>query len=217
MFIVKHLRPLPCQMATTILIKSSKFSTGNLGFSPSLPKHLSDVCKIELFEDKSPYEISTIWTEYHKDQPSTIGFSVKSTPLLNTATILKNGKESPFFIHPIHNKNEFFVLLCQHFPTNRSFVFTDLESYKLDPAAAQPMCSFTIYDDFEKVDANVDEKLILARGDIISPYFSANKALAESAIRHTLEVYSGNATQPHSFNHDSGNFDVEGYLAGLKS
>ena len=81
----------------------------------------------------------------------------------------------PFFIQPIFKEDGFFVLLSQ-FQTPSHFLMAYLEDYKMDPNRAQPLMTFSVFNDLAE-----SHDLSLVRCDII------NQGIEEDDGRKVLE------------------------------
>lgn len=76
--------------------------------------------------------------------------------------VITHYTHSPFFVQPIFRDDGFFMLMSQ-FQEPCYFLLAYLEDYKMDPAAAQPLMTMSIFNDYaDKLD------LALVRVDIIN-------------------------------------------------
>lgn len=83
-----------------------------------------------------------------------------------------------------------------------------LEDYKMDPAAAQPLLTFSIFNDYQE-----DKDLTLVRCDVL------NKGIHDSEgrkiVENMLESYRSDVeyVSVQTFNKRPNSFDVDDYIA----
>ncbi len=179
-------------------------ATRCFSFSFAGPKTLDDVLKKELVKDKNATEISDLWYTYHEGKESVHGIVLDGKvagPLLDRAAAC------PFFIQPIFRDDGYFMLLSQ-FMGPSHFVMAYLEDYKMDPFSAQPLLTFSVFDDFAK-----DKDLTLVRTDILNRGINDEEALkvVRSMVDHYIvdEEYSN----VKSFNSKPNSFDFDDFIA----
>lgn len=173
-------------------------------FSFAGPKKLHDILKKELVEDKSKTEISELWYSYHEGKENVIGLVLggkEAKPLIPRAVI------SPFYVQPIFRDDGHFMLVSQFFEPSH-FIMAYLEDYKMDPAAAQPLLSFSIFDDYAD-----DKDLTLVRADILNRGIDEGEGL--KAVNSMLENYKNDDEylSVRAFNSKPDSFDLDDYIA----
>ena len=117
--------------------------------------------------------------------------------------LLPRATSSPFYIQPIFRDDGHFMLVSQFFEPSH-FIMAYLEDYKMDPAAAQPLLTFSIFDDYAQ-----EKDLTLVRADILNSGIDEAEGL--KVVRSMLENYKNDDeylsvrafnTKPESFDHD---------------
>lgn len=193
------------RLAGSSIIKRQLSPTASLSercfsFSFAGPKKLHDILKKELVEDKTRTEISEMWYSYHEGKDNVHGLVFKGK---ETESILTRAKSSPFYIQPIFRDDGHFMLVSQFFEPSH-FIMAYLEDYKMDPAAAQPLLSFSVFDDYAK-----DKDLTLVRADILNNGIDEGEGL--NVVKSMLDNYKDDDeyvnvrvfnANPNSFNHD---------------
>lgn len=173
-------------------------------FSFAGPRKLEEIMKVELLKDKSKSEISDIWLSYHESKERVQGSVL---PGKEGLSILERSKKSPFFIEPIFRDDGFFMLLSQ-FQTPSHFLLAYLEDYKMDPNRAQPLLTFSIFNDF------VDEHDIsLVRCDIINRGIEEDEG--RKVVENLLDAYriDDDYSKVLTFNEQPANFDVDDFIS----
>lgn len=191
-------------------LRSSLSVASNRCFSFSFagPKKLNEILKIDLVEDKSKTEISDLWYSYHENKENVLGLVLggkESKALIPRAVI------SPFYIQPIFRDDGHFMLVSQFFEPSH-FIMAYLEDYKMDPAAAQPLLSFSIFDDY------ADEKdVTLVRVDIMNRGIDEGEGL--KVVNSMIENYKNDDEylSVRGFNSKPDSFDLENYIAQQSS
>ena len=94
----------------------------------------------------------------------------------------------------------------QFFPDSH-FVLAPLDKYQSDPASAQPVLSFSVFDDF--ID---DKNLCLVRADVVAKGFDV--ADARKVISMCVKGWEGKGTPDYVdlFNNRSEDFEFERYI-----
>jgi ATP synthase F1 complex assembly factor 1 len=118
---------------------------------------------------------------------------------------------SPFFVQPVFRDGGFFMLITQ-FQEPSHFLMAYLEDYKLDPARAQPLLTFSVFDDLiakPKIDANVG----LVRVDVVNPGIRDDEGL--KVVQNTLDAYCNEDEFFHvkTFNKSPNSFDVDDFIS----
>ena len=121
--------------------------------------------------------------------------------------VLARAKESPFFIQPVFRDDGFFMLLSQ-FQADQHFLMTYLEDYKMDPACASPLLTFSIFVDYAQ-----DFDLAMVRVDALSKGIQDDEAL--KVVNNMVDFYRKDDEYAlvHAFNHTPDKFDVDDYIS----
>mmetsp|Transcript_23516 Transcript_23516/g.65269 ORF Transcript_23516/g.65269 Transcript_23516/m.65269 type:complete len:228 (+) Transcript_23516:151-834(+) len=172
-------------------------------FSFAGPKKLQDILKKELVGDKTPTEISEMWYSYHEGKNNVHGLVLKGN---ETESLLTRAKSSPFYIQPIFRDDGHFMLVSQFFEPSH-FIMAYLEDYKMDPAAAQPLLSFSIFDDYAK-----DKDLTLVRADILNKGIDDGEGL--KVVKSMLDNYKDDDeyVNVRVFNVNPNSFDLKDFI-----
>lgn len=180
-----------------------KHSIIRTNFNYAGPRKLSDVLKVEMFDDKSSSEISDMWMTYHEGKEKVHGLTVDKT---KGGSILARAAQCPFFIHPVFREEGHFMILSQ-FQSPNFFLLAFLEDYRMDPARAQPLLTVSIFDDM------ADEKdVALVRCDIINRGIEDDEGY--NITKQLLEDYADedNFRDVHTFNKQPDAFDVDAFV-----
>jgi hypothetical protein len=99
-------------------------------------------------------------------------------------------------------------MMISQFQTPGHFLMAYLEDYKMDPNAAQPLITFTIFDDYAQ-----DKDLTLVRCDILNKGIHDNEG--RKIVENTLESYRSDVEYAtvKTFNERPKSFDVDDYIA----
>ena len=196
------------------------------GFNFVGPKNLDNILDTEACKDLPGNEIAVLWKEFHEDKKDCLGWVMEGEigkAVLDTARD-KNGK---FFIVPIFETpttNDdgangqsdcygttpqnagYFNLIVQFFPDNH-FVLAPLDKYQSNPAEAQPVLSFSVFDDYIE-----SKNMCLVRADIVAKAFDVKDA--QKVISMTLKSWEGKGDTHFVdlFNNKSEEFEFEQYI-----
>mmetsp|Transcript_8843 Transcript_8843/g.21610 ORF Transcript_8843/g.21610 Transcript_8843/m.21610 type:complete len:226 (+) Transcript_8843:76-753(+) len=175
-----------------------------LSFSFAGPKKLHDILKKELVEDKSKTEISELWYSYHENKENVLGLVMGGE---EAKAVIPRAVISPFYIQPIFRDDGHFTLVSQFFEPSH-FIMAYLEDYKMDPAAAQPLLSFSIFDDYAD-----DKDLTLIRADILNRGIDEAEGL--KVVNSMIANYNDDDEylSVRGFNSKPDSFDLDGYIA----
>mmetsp|Transcript_22901 Transcript_22901/g.28862 ORF Transcript_22901/g.28862 Transcript_22901/m.28862 type:complete len:186 (-) Transcript_22901:156-713(-) len=175
------------------------------GFSFAGPRSLNEIMKTDLLEGKTKAEISEIWMTYHEGKERVHGAILKGC---DGVKILERAEKLQFFIQPIFRNDGFFMLLSQFQPPSH-FLLAYLEDYKMDPNRAQPLVTFSIFNDLVE-----SHDMSLVRCDVI------NKGIEESEGQKVMDLLldSYKVDEDFSrwvkqFNEQPGDFDVDDYIS----
>jgi hypothetical protein len=113
----------------------------------------------------------------------------------------------PFFIQPIFKEDGFFMLLSQ-FQTPSHFLMAYLEDYKMDPNRAQPLMTFSIFNDLAD-----SHDLSLVRCDIINKGIEENDG--RKVLKNMLNAYriDEDFEKVKTFNEGAASFDFDDYIS----
>lgn len=170
------------------------------------PRKLDDVLKRELVQDKTATEVADIWYTYHENKDNVHGLVLQGDKTAG-ANILKRAAESPFFVQPVFRDNGYFMLISQ-FQDPCHFLMAYLEDYKMDPAAAQPLLTFSIFDDFAE-----SKGLTLVRADVLNKGIVDDEGL--KIVQNTIDGYVNDDEYMvvNAFNKKPETFDLDDYIA----
>ena len=114
---------------------------------------------------------------------------------------------SPFYIQPIFRDDGHFMLVSQFFEPSH-FIMAYLEDYKMDPAAAQPLMSFSVFEDYSD-----DKDLTLVRADVMNRGLDEGEGL--KVVNSMLANYMNDDQYltVRAFNSKPDSFDLETYVA----
>ncbi|KAG7369847.1 ATP11 protein [Nitzschia inconspicua] len=199
-------RPILLTSSTNHVLFAATTSSSrrNLSFSFAGPKTLDDILKKDLVKDKTPTEISDLWYTYHEGKENVHGIILDG----NVApSLLERAATSPFFIQPIFREDGYFMLVSQ-FMEPYHFVLAYLEDYKMDPASAQPLLTFSVFDDYA-----TKKNLTLVRADILNRGINDEEGM--KVVRAMLDHYANDDeyTLVKAFNSKPDTFDIDDFIA----
>jgi hypothetical protein len=156
-------------MATSCLLRravkplrfvAQKYATiRNFSFTFAGPRNLDEIIKKDLVEDKTGAEVADVWYSYHESKDNMLGLVLKGK---EGEVVLTRAATFPFFVQPVFRDDGFFMLISQ-FLSPSHFLLGMLEDYKMDPNAATPLLTFSVFNDY------ADSKDIsLVRCDILN-------------------------------------------------
>ena len=157
-------------------------------FSPELP-HGEPYIQCYSLECLCPFFAHCIW----------MSCAIPST--------LRHKLASPFFVQPIFHDDGFFMMISQ-FQSPSHFLMAYLEDYRMDPAAAQPLLTFSVFDDYA-----VSKDLTLVRCHIL------NRGLHDSEgrkiVENVMESYTCDVEYAavQTFNKRPQSFDVDDFIS----
>lgn len=197
------------QTLTTRLAKRQLFSPyvafrRQFSFSFVGPKTLHEILKKDLVQDKTRTEISDMWYTYHENKDNVIGLVLDKKEGEN---ILPRATSNPFFVQPIFRDDGHFMLVSQFFEPSH-FIMAYLEDYKMDPSAAQPLLTFSIFDDYAE-----EKDLTLVRVDILNNGIDDGEGL--KVVRSMLGNYKDDDEflTVRAFNKQQDSFDIDNYIS----
>ena len=125
----------------------------------------------------------------------------------DTTALIPRAVISPFFVQPIFRDDGHFMLVSQFFEPSH-FIMAYLEDYQMDPAAAQPLLSFSIFDDYAE-----SKDLTLIRADILNRGIDDGEGL--KVVKSMLANYKNDDQylSVRAFNTMPESFDLGAYIA----
>lgn len=177
-------------------------------FSFAGPKNLNDILKKDLVKDKTKSEISDLWYTYHENKENVIGLVLEGKEKSNN--LLSRASSNHFFVQPIFRDGGHFMLVSQFFEPSH-FIMAYLEDYKIDPSAAQPLLTFSVFNDY----AN-EKELALIRADVLNK--GINDGEAQKVVTSMLDSYTNDEEflRVKAFNSKPELFDLDDYLERKK-
>lgn len=114
---------------------------------------------------------------------------------------------SPFFLQPVFRDEGFFNLLSQ-FQEPNHFLMAFLEDFKMDPSAAQPLLTFSVFDDYAQ-----DLDLTLVRVDVVNKGIEDDEGLkiAQSMLDSYRKEEDFDSVK--TFNKKPSTFDFGGFIS----
>jgi hypothetical protein len=179
-------------------------SRRSLSFSFAGPRSLDEIVKKDLLKDKSAAEVADIWYSYHESRDNVHGIVLKGT---EGQTILKRAKDCPYFVQPVFRDDGFFMLMSE-FQEPSHFLLAYLEDYKMDPARAQPLMTFSVFLDYAtKYD------MTLVRCDIVNKGIQDDEGL--KVVNCLLDSYKTDEEYltVKTFNKHPNTFDIDDYIS----
>jgi len=175
-----------------------------LSFSFAGPRKLDEIMKLEMVEDKSSKDVEDLWLSFHEGRERTHGLVLNGK---RCRSVLARAAQCPFFIQPVFRDEGFFTLVSQ-FQTPSHFLMAYLEDYKMDPTNAQPLITYSVFDDL--VDSH---GMGLVRIDVINNAIEDGEALL--AVGAMLDSYGKDEefTNIHAFNKKPEAFDFDDYIS----
>ncbi|CAB9499364.1 F1 complex assembly factor 1 [Seminavis robusta] len=175
-----------------------------LSFSFAGPRALDEIMKKDLLENKTGTEIADIWYTYHETKDSVHGLTYKGEDAKN---ILSRANSCPFFVQPIFRDDGFFMMISQ-FQDPSYFFMALLDDYKMDPSAAQPLLTFSVFDDYAE-----SKDLTLVRCDILNNGLEDEEG--RKIVQSVLDSYlcDREFATVETFNKRPNSFDVDDFVS----
>ncbi len=117
---------------------------------------------------------------------------------------MSSGKANPFFVFPVRKSSGHYMLVCQN--QDKSFIYTFLEDFKINPNNATPYLVITMFDEL------VFKKNIgLVRGDVIG---DLSKKDSETIFNLTKLYYTNESLYRDvvTFNRESSKFKHQEHI-----
>ncbi|CAJ1954587.1 unnamed protein product [Cylindrotheca closterium] len=192
----------------TIATKRSHLISTNttrcFSFSFVGPKELNDILKKDLVGDKPRSEVADLWYSFHEEKDNVHGLVMKGE---DASTVLSRAASSPFFIQPVFRDDGYFMLISQFFEPSH-FIMAYLEDYKMDPSAAQPLLTFSVFDDYAE-----EKDLTLVRADVLNKGIEDAEGL--KIVKNMLDKYSleDEYMDVYAFNKKPETFDFDDFIS----
>jgi len=175
-------------------------------FSFAGPRKLDDIMKLDMIEEKKfkSKDVQDLWLGFHEGKDHMDGTVIDGK---TAKSVLSRAALCPFFIQPIFREDGYFTLVSQ-FQSPGHFLLAYLEDYKMDPARAQPLITFSVFDDL------VDTFDIgLVRVDVINKGIQDDEGLR--CVNSLLDAYGKDElfASVHAFNKKPESFDFDDYVA----
>ena len=175
-------------------------------FSFAGPRKLDEIMKLDMIKEKKfkSQDVQDLWLGYHETKEHMDGTVIDGK---TAKSVLSRAALCPFFIQPIFREDGYFTLVSQ-FQSPSHFLLAYLEDYKMDPARAQPLITFSVFDDL------ADEFDIgLVRVDVINKGIEDDEGLR--CVNSLLDAYGKDElfTNIHAFNKKPESFDFDDYIA----
>uniref|UniRef100_A0A7S1UVE6 ATP synthase mitochondrial F1 complex assembly factor 1 n=1 Tax=Grammatophora oceanica TaxID=210454 RepID=A0A7S1UVE6_9STRA len=179
-------------------------SSRSLSFSFAGPRKLNDIVKKELIDEKTSSEIADIWLTFHETKENSHGLILKGK---EAEKILSRAKACPFFIQPVFREGGHFNLVSQ-FQGPCYFLMAYLEDYQMDPRAATPLLTFSIFDDY-----STTKDLTMVRCDVINKGIADDEGL--KIVHSMLDAYRKDSEYKtvEAFNKTPDSFDLDSFLS----
>jgi len=99
-------------------------------------------------------------------------------------------------------------MMISQFQEPAHFLMAYLEDYKMDPVAAQPLLTFSVFDDFAE-----EKEIVLVRADVLNRGLDDTEGL--KVVRNMLDVYADDAEYEsvHAFNKAPDQFDFDDFVS----
>ena len=192
--------------STSINIQQHHQTRSLSDFSFAGPRKLDEIMKLDMIKEKKfkSQDVQDLWLGYHETKEHMDGTVIDGK---TAKSVLSRAALCPFFIQPIFREDGYFTLVSQ-FQSPSHFLLAYLEDYKMDPARAQPLITFSVFDDL------ADEFDIgLVRVDVINKGIEDDEGLR--CVNSLLDAYGKDElfTNIHAFNKKPESFDFDDYIA----
>jgi ATP synthase F1 complex assembly factor 1 len=120
--------------------------------------------------------------------------------------VLPRAASCPFFIQPVFRDDGYFMLVSQFFGPSH-FIMAYLEDYKMDPSMAQPLLTFSVFDDYAR-----DKDLTLVRVDVLNSGIDDSEGLTivNNMIDHYVDTDEYSVVK--AFNTKPDTFDIDDFI-----
>ena len=114
---------------------------------------------------------------------------------------------SPFFVQPVFRDDGYFMLVSQ-FQSPYHFLMAYLEDFKMDPSRAQPLITFSVFDDYAST-----KDITLVRADILNRGIADDEGL--KIVQNMLDGYTNDEEYllVTAFNKKPDTFDFDDFIS----
>lgn len=190
------------------LERRNKYRIRSFTYSFAGPKKLEDLLKKDIIDGKTGDEITDIWYTYHEEKSNTVGLVLTGE---TGKKVLSRASECPLYVQPIFRDDGYFVLVSQ-FQGPSHFLCAYLEDYKMDPNAATPLLSISIFDDYAS-----DKGIALVRGEVLNLGIEVNEG--RKFVESLLDNYriEEEFSSVKAFNKNPNEFRFEDYISRMRN
>eukprot|EP00400_MALV-I_sp_L67-5_P000295 gene295-1060_t len=182
------------------------YNNASIGWSMqhaySIPRKLTEVVKLPLFQREDPTKIRELWLEHFKDHLAVVAGCLARPEYLE---LKANAKECPVFICPVRKLSGYMNLVMQ-FQDNQ-ILFTALHEYQQKGNDAALYAVITLFDDFV-----MNKDVALLRAEVVAPELTKKDCI--HLVRYVREFYGGQTDKfkwVKDFNHRAHEFDYESF------
>jgi hypothetical protein len=123
--------------------------------------------------------------------------------------VLERATECPFIVQPVFREGGFFNMIAQ-FQKPCYFLMAYLQDYNMDPTAASPLLTFSVFDDFVKT-----KNVSLVRVDILNSNIQESEA--NKVVKSVLHNYIHEFDSVKTFNKRPKDFDFDDYVSRMSA
>lgn len=105
-------------------------------------------------------------------------------------------------------RDDGFFMLVSQFQADQHFLMAYLEDYKMDPTAASPLLTFSVFTDYAD-----DLDLSLVRSEVVNQGINDDEAVKVINGMMTAYTQDDEYEQVHNFNQTPEKFDVDDYIS----
>eukprot|EP00398_MALV-I-01_sp_L67-1_P000722 gene722-561_t len=202
---------VPRNVCRAVLRQSRFYNNSHIGYSIphaySIPRKLTEVVKLPLFQREDAKKIRELWLDYFKDHLAVVG-GVLAAPEFHT--IRANARECPVFIVPVRKLSGYMNLVMQ-FQDNQ-ILFTWLQQYQEKGNDAPLYAVISLFDDFV-----LSKEIGLLRAEVVAPELTKQDCI--HLVRYVREFYGPGPKFEwvKKFNHRAHEFDFEEFQEAHRS
>jgi hypothetical protein len=123
--------------------------------------------------------------------------------------VLERATDCPFIVQPVFRDDGFFNMISQ-FQKPCYFLMAYLEDYNMDPTAASPLLTFSVFDDFVQT-----KHVSLVRVDILNS--NILDAEANKVVQSVLHNYIHEFDSVKTFNKRPKDFDFDDFVSRMSA
>jgi len=188
-------------------------------------RRLEDILKKDLVHDKTSTEVADLWYAYHDSKINVHGLVIQGH---EATTLLQRAASTPFFIQPVfkspsvggnhqhgtddvdddHDDEFGYFMVVSQYQAPCHFLMAYLEDFKRDPTSAQPLLTFSVYDDYA-----TSKDVGLVRAEIINK--GIDDEVGRKIVLNMMDAYMKEDEYKvvHAFNKEPETFDFDDFLA----